>query len=224
MKKRYFLILFLFFVLLSGCTHEKVKTDEEILDYIANNITFEEEINHDLDLHSTYDYEDKVINAKWTSENENYLSNQGERFATEDRFINLTVELTLNDKTLTKKFELFILGISQEDFVMKILSLMPNIEQTPYKIELPKQINMLSRNYNVQWKSQNKDIANDNGDIIPDDKDRSVTFEASITYLNTTVNKTIQIDVPKFDTNILDLERVMLNAERSYEFTRIFLI
>ena len=102
MKK---IILFvLLFICLVGCSNpSSKKSDLDILNELADTISFPEEVSSNLNFNSLYQYENINIFAEWLSDDETIISNEGVVVQTQEtNYVSVILNLKLNNELVTK--------------------------------------------------------------------------------------------------------------------------
>lgn len=201
MKKIFFIILT--FLFLTGCNNPKNKeSDYEILQKVADNINFDEEVSSNLELKSSFQYNNLTIYAEWISEDQEILSNDGQIFqSSEEYLITLTVNLSLNDETLQKTFDLIILPLDSESYANKILDLINIPSEIDNHISLDNFIKYEGVYYKISWKSSNEEVMDSRGKIVYSLDSRNITLSATINYDGSIYTKNFPIRVKPFDTS-----------------------
>lgn len=196
--KKYFIIL-LFSFLLFGCNNQK--NDYDILLELSQTISLPTEANDNLELPTTYEIQNVIVNAIWETEDTEHISTNGEIFQdVEDYYASLKLTLTLNDESLVMFFDITILAIDQKIYAQNILDTITVPEEINNHIELPSFTTYNDNTYKISWESSNPTYISNSGIINYAEKDRSCTLTAYISYNKTEYSKNFDILIKKFNT------------------------
>lgn len=197
MKK--ILLIILAMLLLAGCTPKQ--SDIEILNEVMNTIDLPLETKEDLELPSTYTYEEKIITATWNSSNVDALSNEGKVFrGKDDQVITLSLSLQLNEDTVTNTFDITILALEKEVIANQILDLIQVPSEASEDFVLASFVKFDDNNYKVNWESSNEDVVTTKGLITYQPEDTEITLTATISYDKVKYSKEFKVIVKAFDT------------------------
>ena len=197
MKK--ILLIILAMLLLAGCTPKQ--SDIEILNEVMNTIDLPLETKEDLELPSTYTYEEKIITATWNSSNVDALSNEGKVFrGKDDQVITLSLSLQLNEDTITNTFDITILALEKEVIANQILDLIQIPSEASEDFVLASFVKFDDNNYKVNWESSNEDVVTTKGLITYQPEDTEITLTATISYDKVKYSKEFKVIVKAFDT------------------------
>lgn len=197
MKK--ILLIILAVLLLAGCAPKQ--SDIEILNEVMNTIDLPLETKEDLELPSTYTYEDKEIVATWNSSNVDALSNEGKVFrGKDDQVITLSLSLQLNEDTITNTFDITILALEKEVIANQILDLIQIPSEASEDFVLASFVKFDDNNYKVNWESSNEDVVTTKGLITYQPEDTEITLTATISYDKVKYSKEFKVIVKAFDT------------------------
>lgn len=197
MKK--ILLIILAVLLLAGCAPKQ--SDIEILNEVMNTIDLPLETKEDLELPSTYTYEEKIITATWNSSNVDALSNEGKVFrGKDDQVITLSLSLQLNEDTITNTFDITILALEKEVIANQILDLIQIPSEASEDFVLASFVKFDDNNYKVNWESSNEDVVTTKGLITYQPEDTEITLTATISYDKVKYSKEFKVIVKAFDT------------------------
>ena len=197
MKK--ILLIILAMLLLAGCTPKQ--SDIEILNEVMNTIDLPLETKEDLELPSTYTYEDKEIVATWNSSNVDALSNEGKIFrGKEDQLVTLSLSLQLNEDKITNTFDITILALEKEVIANQILDLIQVPNEATEDFVLSSFVKFDDNNYKVNWESSNEEVVTTKGLVTYQAEDTEVTLTATISYDKVKYSKEFKVVVKAFDT------------------------
>lgn len=197
MKK--ILLIILAMLLLAGCTPKQ--SDIEILNEVMNTIDLPLETKEDLELPSTYTYEDKEIVATWNSSNVDALSNEGKIFrGKEDQLVTLFLSLQLNEDKITNTFDITILALEKEVIANQILDLIQVPNEVTEDFVLSSFVKFDDNNYKVNWESSNEEVVTTKGLVTYQAEDTEVTLTATISYDKVKYSKEFKVVVKAFDT------------------------
>ena len=197
MKK--ILLIILAMLLLAGCTPKQ--SDIEILNEVMNTIDLPLETKEDLELPSTYTYEDKEIVATWNSSNVDALSNEGKIFrGKEDQLVTLSLSLQLNEDKITNTFDITILALEKEVIANQILDLIQVPNEVTEDFVLSSFVKFDDNNYKVNWESSNEEVVTTKGLVTYQAEDTEVTLTATISYDKVKYTKDFKVVVKAFDT------------------------
>lgn len=197
MKK--ILLIILAMLLLAGCTPKQ--SDIEILNEVMNTIDLPLETKEDLELPSTYTYEDKEIVATWNSSNVDALSNEGKIFrGKEDQLVTLSLSLQLNEDKITNTFDITILALEKEVIANQILDLIQVPNEATEDFVLSSFVKFDDNNYKVNWESSNEEVVTTKGLVTYQPEDTEVTLTATISYDKVKYSKEFKVVVKAFDT------------------------
>lgn len=197
MKK--ILLIILAMLLLAGCTPKQ--SDIEILNEVMNTIDLPLETKEDLELPSTYTYEDKEIVATWNSSNVDALSNEGKIFrGKEDQLVTLSLSLQLNEDKITNTFDITILALEKEVIANQILDLIQVPNEATEDFVLSSFVKFDDNNYKVNWASSNEEVVTTKGLVTYQPEDTEVTLTATISYDKVKYSKEFKVVVKAFDT------------------------
>ena len=197
MKK--ILLIILAMLLLAGCTPKQ--SDIEILNEVMNTIDLPLETKEDLELPSTYTYEEKEIVATWNSSNVDALSNEGKIFrGKEDQSVTLSLSLQLNEDKITNTFDITILALEKEVIANQILDLIQVPNEATEDFVLSSFVKFDDNNYKVNWESSNEEVVTTKGLITYQPEDTEVTLTATISYDKVKYTKDFKVVVKAFDT------------------------
>lgn len=208
MKK--FLLCFLLLFCLVGCTNNNQTNYEQILNEFLNTLSIPEEINQNLDLKSSYEYQGYNIQAIWTSNDPDFLTNSGIiNQDSEDNYVSLSLELTLNDISIYHTYDITILAIDNSVIANEILDLIDLPKEISSNISLVEVVNYKDKNYHVSWESSNEDIISSNGKIKYFDSDQNVSLTAKISYNKEKFTKQFNVVLKALDTT--DMKQYLNN-------------
>ncbi len=197
MKK--ILLIILAVLLLAGCAPKQ--SDIEILNEVMNTIDLPLETKEDLELPSTYTYEEKIITATWNSSNVDALSNEGKVFrGKDDQVITLSLSLQLNEDTITNTFDITIIALEKEVIANQILDLIQIPSEASEDFVLASFVKFDDNNYKVNWESSNEDVVTTKGLITYQPEDTEITLTATISYDKVKYSKEFKVIVKAFDT------------------------
>ena len=206
MKK--ILLIILAMLLLAGCTPKQ--SDIEILNEVMNTIDLPLETKEDLELPSTYTYEDKEIVATWNSSNVDALSNEGKIFrGKEDQLVTLSLSLQLNEDKITNTFDITILALEKEVIANQILDLIQVPNEATEDFVLSSFVKFDDNNYKVNWESSNPEILSNKGVLVYQPEDTKVTLTTTISYKKEKFSKNFDITVKAFNKD--DMHFLMMN-------------
>ena len=197
MKK--ILLIILAMLLLAGCTPKQ--SDIEILNEVMNTIDLPLETKEDLELPSTYTYEEKEIVATWNSSNVDALSNEGKIFrGKEDQLVTLSLSLQLNEDKITNTFDITILALEKEVIANQILDLIQVPNEATEDFVLSSFVKFDDNNYKVNWESSNEEVVTTKGLVTYQAEDTEVTLTATISYDKVKYSKEFKVVIKAFDT------------------------
>ena len=214
MKK--ILLIILAMLLLAGCTPKQ--SDIEILNEVMNTIDLPLETKEDLELPSTYTYEDKEIVATWNSSNVDALSNEGKIFrGKEDQLVTLSLSLQLNEDKITNTFDITILALEKEVIANQILDLIQVPNEATEDFVLSSFVKFDDNNYKVNWESSNEEVVTTKGLVTYQAEDTEVTLTATISYDKVKYSKEFKVVIKAFDTTEMKnyLDSVTIPSETS---------
>ena len=166
-----------------------------------NTIDLPLETKEDLELPSTYTYEEKIITATWNSSNVDALSNEGKVFrGKDDQVITLSLSLQLNEDTITNTFDITILALEKEVIANQILDLIQIPSEASEDFVLASFVKFDDNNYKVNWESSNEDVVTTKGLITYQPEDTEITLTATISYDKVKYSKEFKVIVKAFDT------------------------
>ena len=211
MKKiKYLILVSLVFLALFVSACKKELTESEILDKFISSLNFDENLNKDLDLKTTYSYEGKTISATWESSNDKIITNDGKlNYSLSDEIVTISGKFILGDQEASKEFEFFISGNAEKAFEGVYNSLnIPN--EVSSSIELNPTISYGGKRYNVTYTSSDESILSNEGKITYSLEDKNVELTVKITYPSTKEYKeyTKNIKINKIDASKLMQELV----------------
>lgn len=130
----------------------------------------------------------------WSSSKPYVLNSKGKYYQPlEDETLTLTAILILGNTQLTKDFELTIIGLSDQDKVLKDAAMLHlETQDLDDDIHLPKRGYFTS---DISWKSSHPFIINDDGQYIKPIGNHTVILTATITKGASTMEKTFDISV-----------------------------
>ena len=176
------------------------KTDLEILQEVSSLISIPEEVDSDISLPTSYNYEDKVISISWESSDEEIISNDGKVSLQESTIlINLTCTLTLNNEVYISYYDVLVDALSVEEIVENIFNTIELPTTISEDITLPRNTTYLEKRYGIVWTSNNTNAINDDGEIVRNTTDIKTTLTASIYYNRVEYTKDFEITILKFD-------------------------
>lgn len=195
------LLCFLLLFCLVGCTKDNPTNYEQILNEFVNSLSIPEELDHNLDLKSSYEYQGYNIEAIWTSSDSDFLTNSGViNQDDEDNFVSLSLELKLNDISIYHTYDITILAIDNSVIANEILDLINIPNEITNNISLVDVVNYKDKNYHVSWGSSNEDIISSDGKIKYFDSDQNVILTARISYNKIKYTREFKVVLKAFDT------------------------
>lgn len=198
------LLCFLLLFCLVGCTKNNSEQYKQILNEYLETITIPEQLDHNLDLQSSYEYKSYVINAVWTSSDPDFLTNSGViNQDSEDNEVSLALELQLNNISVYHTYDITILAIDNSVIANEILNLISIPNEVSSNISLVEVVSYKDKNYHVSWESSNENIINSNGEIKYFDNNQDVTLTAKISYNKEKYTREFNVVVKAFDTSIM---------------------
>ena len=204
MRKFYFLF-FLFVLFFYGCNTNTTKSPEEVLQCFYNQFTLPDEISSDLELQTSYFFEEKEILAFWTTDDANIITVDGTIFPTyTTNYVSIHGTFTYLDKSITKSFDLTILPLDKSITANKILDTIDIPSSTNYHLTLPSLITYEKKNFRVFWESNNTNILSNEGEIIFSSDPQIVTMTATITFESEKFKRDFTISIIPINTNTLN--------------------
>lgn len=199
MKK---IILFvLLFICLVGCSNpSSKKSDLDILNELADTISFPEEVSSNLNFNSLYQYENINIFAEWLSDDETIISNEGVVVQTQEtNYVSVILNLKLNNELVTKVFDFIVLPISSDVYAQHILNTIEIPSIISDHITLSNFTKYEDKNYKISWKSKDETILSNRGKVTFNPTDKNVVLEATISYGGYAYSKEFNITVKAFN-------------------------
>ena len=199
MKK---IILFvLLFICLVGCSNpSSKKSDLDILNELADTISFHEEVSSNLNFNSLYQYENINIFAEWLSDDETIISNEGVVVQTQEtNYVSVILNLKLNNELVTKVFDFIVLPISSDVYAQHILNTIEIPSIISDHITLSNFTKYEDKNYKISWKSKDETILSNRGKVTFNPTDKNVVLEATISYGGYAYSKEFNITVKAFN-------------------------
>ena len=213
-----FLLLISIFVFV-GCKEQKPDKEENVLKEFVDTITFEENLNADLDLQEEYNYKNIKISAKWESSNENILTNEGKYYYTlGDEMVTLNVDFTCNGESINKSYDFISYANEEKAFEEAYKSL--NIPaSTDISIDLNTSIKYGKTTYRVSYVSNNLDVMSNDGKInlFLDDQNVTLAVTLSASGKSKTFNHNIKIE--KVDTSTILKNLLTICTNFGYDIT-----
>ncbi|MDD3191773.1 MAG: C39 family peptidase [Bacilli bacterium] len=181
-------ILLLLLLILGGCS---VPTPTFTLQEWIDSIEVSTEITENLVLPSEYEKEGKTAQAFWYSSDTNIMGHDGVvARKLQNQQITLTLTLIWDDETLDRDFTITVIGTGVEPFLDAALDSITLPQSSKTDIDLPVFIYYDTVRLSITWTSSNTEALSNQGNIGLIMNDTLLDLTASVTYLDTTREKT----------------------------------
>ncbi|MDY0063951.1 MAG: C39 family peptidase [Bacilli bacterium] len=181
-------ILLLLLLILGGCS---VPTPTFTLQEWIDSIEVSTEITENLVLPSEYEKEGKTAQAFWYSSDTNIMGHDGVvARKLQNQQITLTLTLIWDDETLDRDFTITVIGTGVEPFLDAALDSITLPQSSKTDIDLPIFIYYDTVRLSITWTSSNTEALSNQGNIGLIMNDTLLDLTASVTYLDTTREKT----------------------------------
>lgn len=204
MKNKLIFILILLLLVFTGCSNKE--SDDEMLKYVIDKITFEETASEKLNFETEYIYKNNSIQASWESDDEKIIDNTGKVYKSiDEQYVTVVLTLTLNDATLSKGFSFKVEESSITDMLYAAAGDLQIPKNIVDDIELSNQFKYGQYRINCEWMTSNNDAINTNGNIGSVKTETQVKLTCKLSYNKTSVTKDFTVKIIPFDIEPLKL-------------------
>lgn len=188
-----FLIVFVVFMITS-C----VNTKQTVLENFFKTLNIPAETSTDLNLKTSYSYANKNVTVKWTSSNENAISNTGvvTRLDT-DQTVILVGEASTSNEKLKKSFVIKVLADTSMATLEKVASSLILPTTLDDSINLPSKKTADGKEVTIVWTSSHPDIMDSTGKLTLPKEETTITITAILYLDSNMLEKSFDIIIPQ---------------------------
>ena len=193
-KSTVIFLLVLVSFMVSSCS----KNQQTTLEKFFNSLNIPTETSSDLNLTTTYTYENKIISVKWTSSNEAAISTTGKVTKLEyEQTVILVGEATLESTVLKKSFVIKVLADTSRLTLEKVASSLILPTTVDDSISLPSKKTADGKEVTIVWTSSHPEIMDSNGNLTLPIEATTITITASLYLDSNVLQKSFDILIPQ---------------------------
>ena len=220
MKNKFILLLIIFLaVFLFSCNKpdDKEMTDEEILEVVKQDLNIKDTYDSDIDLKTSYIYNNKTIEASWSSSKPKVLTNEGKYIpSNKNENIALNLTLSLGGATLTDTFFITFNAATAEEIIDAAWEYL-NINNTiTNNIQVGESFEFGTNIIRFSMVSNDENVIKNDGSIVLKDTDASTAVTFTLSAYGQSKSYPLNVTVKAVDKNELSLELSKLLEELSY--------
>ena len=188
-----FLIVLVVFMV-SSCG----KTKQTTLENFLNSLNIPTETNTDLNLNTSYSFDNKTITVKWTSSNENAISTTGVVTRLEyEQSVILVAEASLGNEILKKSFVIKLLADTSRKTLEKVASSLMLPTTVDESINLPSKKTVDGKEVTIVWTSSHPEIMDSTGQLTLPLEETTITITATLYLESHMLEKSFDIVIPQ---------------------------
>lgn len=193
-KYSLYLLALLFVFIISSCS----KTQQTVLENFFKHLNIPAETNVDLNLKTSYQYQNENISVKWTSSNENAMSINGTINRLDvDQTVILVGEATLNKETLKKSYVVKVLADTSMATLEKTAASLVLPTSLDDSLSLPSSKTVDGVEVTIIWSSSHPEIMDSTGKLTLPAEDTIITITATLYLESSMLEKNFNIEVPQ---------------------------
>ena len=195
-------VLSLLIVFLTCVVSSCGKAQQTTLENFFKSLNIPTETNTDLNLYTSYNYENKTIAVKWMSSNEDAISNTGivTRLEYEQTVI-LVGEATLGNTLLKKSFVIKVLADKSRETLEKVASSLMLPATVDESISLPSKKTADGKEVTIVWSSSHPEIMDSTGNLTLPLEETTITITATLYLESNMLQKSFNIVIPQNPDN-----------------------
>ena len=174
------------------------KTKQTTLEDFFKSLNLPTETSSDLNLKTSYSYDNKTITVNWTSSNESAISNTGvvTRLESEQTVI-LVGEASLGKESLKKSFVIKVLADTSRQTLEKVALSLILPTTLDDSISLPSKKTVDGKEVTIVWTSSHPEILDSTGALTLPLKETTITLTALLYLESNMLQKSFDIVVPQ---------------------------